>query len=56
MNKLPYEKPEIAVINLNEDIIMASGPCIDDGGCTDNACPDDRCGSVCTDGGSCHTD
>lgn len=52
MKKLCYEKPEITIVELNEEIILASGPCIDvhpclDHGCNPIGCADDDAPPVC---------
>ena len=40
MEKLQYEKPELIVIELNEEIILASGSF-----CVDDDCFDHNCGN-----------
>lgn len=56
MTKLPYKKPEITIVELNEEIVMASGPCIDHTICLGIDCPTKGCSSVCDPDASCHID
>lgn len=46
MNKEYYTKPTIDVLELSDDLILASG-CVDISGCTSQSC-DDICSSHCS--------